>query len=115
MMFSGKKATFSMQNIFRIQNNDTVVMGKFFMFSGLIAILNELLVLGVGRATTGRPLHAPFLMLTVQHLESRRLGGSLRLIPTYLTSMGTVLTQEGLYVSSSRSTRVYPKYSGLTL
>ena len=50
----GKKATFSVQYIFRIQNNNTVVMGKFCMSSGLIVVLNEPLLLGVRRAIAGQ-------------------------------------------------------------
>ena len=85
-----------MQRTVRIHNNNTVVMGKFFMSSGLIAILNEPLALGVRRAIAGRPLHVPFVTSTVQQVQSRRLCGSSRLLPTYLTYMGSVFSQGGL-------------------
>ena len=89
LMFSdpscGGKATFSVQNTVRIRNNNIVVMGKFCISSGMITILNEPLTQGVRRAITGRPLHVQSVMPAVQQLESRRLCGSSRFLPSYST------------------------------
>ena len=54
-------------------------MGKLCMCSGLIVKLNEPSVQGVRRAIAGRP----FVLSAVQLLESLRLCGSLRWLPTY--------------------------------